>query len=309
MLNHDQWRNVPEPELDEEEPEYHVNGKTDLVGIYLDEIGRVPLLTPQEELELARKVKKGDEDARAKFIEANLRLVVSIAKRYQRQGLDLLDLIQEGNLGLIKALEKFEPERGYKFSTYARWWIRQLITRALYRQRRNVRIPLHIQEQVRYLLKAREEWLDIHYTPPTDEELARHTGMSVKKVRKIFQVASHSAREFELDKLLDNDGENGYELEDPYNSLEETLVEEMKKQLVLEKMETLNEQERKVLIVRYGLKDGHARTLEQTGELFGVTRERIRQIEIKALEKMRGSVVKERKEKGRRRQKSKNKQP
>ncbi|MGQ9556906.1 MAG: RNA polymerase sigma factor RpoD [Desulfurispora sp.] len=262
-------------------------GIDDPVRMYLKEIGRVPLLTPEEEVELARRMEQGDEEAKRRLAEANLRLVVSIAKRYVGRGMLFLDLIQEGNLGLIKAVEKFDYRKGYKFSTYATWWIRQAITRAIADQARTIRIPVHMVETINKLIRVSRQLLQELGREPLPEEIAREMGISEEKVREIMKIAQEPVS-LETPIGEEEDSHLGDFIEDadaraPAEEASYTLLREQ----LDEVLKTLTDREQKVLRLRFGLDDGRARTLEEVGQKFGVTRERIRQIEAKTLRKLR----------------------
>ena len=259
----------------------------DPVRMYLREIGRIPLLTFDEELELAKKVLDGDEDAKQKLAESNLRLVVSIAKKYVGRGMLFLDLIQEGNMGLIKAVEKFDYKKGYKFSTYATWWIRQAITRAIADQARTIRIPVHMVETINKLIRTSRHLLQILGREPTPEEIAKEMEISVEKVMEIQKIAQDPVS-LETPIGEEDDSHLGDFIPDdespaPHDSAAYTLLKEQLEEV----MGTLTPREAKVLKLRFGLEDGKARTLEEVGKEFDVTRERIRQIEAKALRKLR----------------------
>lgn len=259
----------------------------DPVRMYLKEIGRVPLLTAEEEIELAKRIEKGDEMAKRRLAEANLRLVVSIAKRYVGRGMLFLDLIQEGNLGLIKAVEKFDYRKGYKFSTYATWWIRQAITRAIADQARTIRIPVHMVETINKLIRVQRQLLQELGREPSPEEMAKAMDMSVDRVREILKVAQEPVS-LETPIGEEEDSHLGDFIPDedapaPAEAASFMLLKEQLKDV----LSTLSEREKKVLELRFGLEDGRARTLEEVGQQFGVTRERIRQIEAKALRKLR----------------------
>ena len=259
----------------------------DPVRMYLKEIGKIPLLKPHEEVELAKRMMEGDEIAKQRLVEANLRLVVSIAKRYVGRGMLFLDLIQEGNLGLIKAVEKFDYERGFKFSTYATWWIRQAITRAIADQARTIRIPVHMVETINKLIRVSRQLLQELGRDPKPEEIAKEMDMSEEKVREIMKIAQDPVS---LETPIGE--EEDYNLgdfipdEDALAPAEAAAYSLLKDQIE-EVLESLNEREQKVLKLRFGLEDGRARTLEEVGKEFDVTRERIRQIEAKALRKLR----------------------
>ncbi len=264
-----------------------VDGIDDPVKVYLKEIGRVPLLTPEEEVDLATRMAEGDVYARKRLSEANLRLVVSIAKRYVGRGMQFLDLIQEGNLGLIKAVEKFDYTKGFKFSTYATWWIRQAITRAIADQARTIRIPVHMVETINKVKKVGSQLLHKNGHEPSAEEIAEEIGMSVEKVREIMRVAQEPVS-LETPIGEEEDSHLGDFIPDddapvPADAAMQTLLREQIKEVI----ETLTPREEKVLRLRFGLEDNHPRTLEEVGKEFKVTRERIRQIEAKALRKLR----------------------
>ncbi|MCQ2519486.1 MAG: RNA polymerase sigma factor RpoD [Lachnospiraceae bacterium] len=259
----------------------------DPVRMYLKEIGKVPLLSADEEVELAKKMAEGDEEAKKKLAEANLRLVVSIAKRYVGRGMLFLDLIQEGNLGLIKAVEKFDYTKGYKFSTYATWWIRQAITRAIADQARTIRIPVHMVETINKLIRVSRQLLQELGREPTPEEIAEQMQMPVERVREILKISQEPVS-LETPIGEEEDSHLGDFIQDdnvpvPADAAVFTLFKEQ----LNEVLETLTEREQKVLRLRFGLDDGRARTLEEVGKEFNVTRERIRQIEAKALRKLR----------------------
>jgi len=259
----------------------------DPVKVYLKEIGRVPLLTPEEEIELAERMAKGDPYARKRLSEANLRLVVSIAKRYVGRGMQFLDLIQEGNLGLIKAVEKFDHTKGFKFSTYATWWIRQAITRAIADQARTIRIPVHMVETINKVKKVSSQLLHKNGHDPTAEEIAEELDMPIDKVREIMRVAQEPVS-LETPIGEEEDSHLGDFIEDsdapaPADAASHTLLKEQLEDV----LSTLTPREKKVLELRFGLEDGRNRTLEEVGKEFNVTRERIRQIEAKALRKLR----------------------
>lgn len=259
----------------------------DPVRMYLKEIGRIPLLTPEEEVELAKRMEQGDEEAKRRLIEANLRLVVSIAKRYVGRGMLFLDLIQEGNLGLIKAVEKFDYRKGYKFSTYATWWIRQAITRAIADQARTIRIPVHMVETINKLIRVSRHLLQELGREPTPEEIAKEMGISEEKVREIMKIAQEPVSlETPIGEEEDSHLGDFIEDQDAQAPAEEASYRLLREQLN-EVLQTLTEREQRVLRLRFGLDDGRARTLEEVGQKFGVTRERIRQIEAKTLRKLR----------------------
>lgn len=259
----------------------------DPIRMYLKEIGKIPLLSTEEEIELAKRMEKGDEEARKKLAEANLRLVVSIAKRYAGRGMQFLDLIQEGNLGLIKAVEKFDYRKGYKFSTYATWWIRQAITRAIADQARTIRIPVHMVETINRLIRTSRQMVQELGREPTPEELAKKLDMPVERVREIKKI-SQDPVSLETPIGEEEDSHLGDFIQDdnvmvPADQATFTLLHEQ----LMESLETLTEREQQVLRLRFGLDDGRPRTLEEVGRVFHVTRERIRQIEAKALRKLR----------------------
>ncbi len=259
----------------------------DPVKVYLKEIGRVPLLTPEEEVELAERMAKGDPAARKRLSEANLRLVVSIAKRYVGRGMQFLDLIQEGNLGLIKAVEKFDHTKGFKFSTYATWWIRQAITRAIADQARTIRIPVHMVETINKVKKVSSQLLHKNGHDPSAEEIAEELDMPIDKVREIMRVAQEPVS-LETPIGEEEDSHLGDFIKDsdapaPADAASHTLLKEQLEDV----LSTLTPREKKVLELRFGLEDGRNRTLEEVGKEFNVTRERIRQIEAKALRKLR----------------------
>ena len=259
----------------------------DSVRMYLKEIGRYPLLTPEEEKELGRRMSEGDEEAKKKMTEANLRLVVSVAKRYTGRGLQFLDLIQEGNLGLMKAVDKFDHEKGFKFSTYATWWIRQSVTRAIADQAKTIRVPVHMVETINKVIRTSRTLLQELGREPGEEELAEALGMSVEKVRDILKIAQEPVsletpigeeEDSHLGDFIPAEGAS-----DPAELASETLMREQ----IRKAISTLTLREQRVLELRYGLDDGRSRTLEEVGLEFGVTRERIRQIESKAIRKLR----------------------
>lgn len=259
----------------------------DPVRMYLKEIGRVPLLTAEEEIRLAKRMEEGDEEAKRRLAEANLRLVVSIAKRYVGRGMLFLDLIQEGNLGLIKAVEKFDYNKGYKFSTYATWWIRQAITRAIADQARTIRIPVHMVETINKLIRVSRQLLQELGREPLPEEIAKQMGIAVERVREIMKIAQEPVSlETPIGEEEDSHLGDFIEDQDAPAPAEAASFMLLKEQLE-EVLETLTPREEKVLRLRFGLDDGRARTLEEVGQNFGVTRERIRQIEAKALRKLR----------------------
>ena len=290
---------VPEDELDiidengEDEPDLLDLSIPDSINIedpvrmYLKDIGKVPLLTAEEEIELAKRMESGDEDAKKRLAEANLRLVVSIAKRYVGRGMLFLDLIQEGNLGLIKAVEKFDYNKGFKFSTYATWWIRQAITRAIADQARTIRIPVHMVETINKLVRVSRQLLQELGREPTPDEIAERMEIPVERVREILKISQEPVS-LETPIGEEEDSHLGDFIQDdnvpvPADAAAFTLLKEQ----LVEVLGTLTEREQKVLRLRFGLDDGRARTLEEVGKEFNVTRERIRQIEAKALRKLR----------------------
>lgn len=275
--------------LDNLDPSVGADGVSidDPVKVYLKEIGRVPLLTPDEEVDLAVRITNGDEAAKKRLSEANLRLVVSIAKRYVGRGMQFLDLIQEGNLGLIKAVEKFDHTKGFKFSTYATWWIRQAITRAIADQARTIRIPVHMVETINKVKKVSNQLLHKNGHEPTADEIAKELDMPVDKVREIMRVAQEPVS-LETPIGEEEDSHLGDFIPDddapaPAEAASHTLLKEQ----LGDVLQTLTPREEKVLRLRFGLEDGRSRTLEEVGKEFNVTRERIRQIEAKALRKLR----------------------
>ena len=280
----------PEPEPAGEDLDLSVPegvGVDDPVRMYLKEIGKVPLLTAEEEIDIAQRMEEGDEEAKRKLAEANLRLVVSIAKRYVGRGMLFLDLIQEGNLGLIKAVEKFDYRKGYKFSTYATWWIRQAITRAIADQARTIRIPVHMVETINKLIRVSRQLLQELGREPTPEEIAREMAISEDKVREIIKIAQEPVS-LETPIGEEEDSHLGDFIPDddapaPAEAASFTLMKEQ----LMNVLDTLTPREEKVLRLRFGLDDGRQRTLEEVGREFKVTRERIRQIEAKALRKLR----------------------
>jgi RNA polymerase primary sigma factor len=285
----DEW--VAEDEEEEvvaEDTSYIDDIADDSVRLYLREIGKIPLLTSEQELALAQRVVAGEKKAKDQMAEANMRLVVSIAKRYVGRGLDLLDLIQEGNTGLLRAVEKFDPDRGFKFSTYATWWIRQAITRAIADQARTIRIPVHMVETINKLLRTQRRLTQELNREPTNEEIAAAMEMDVDKVEHIMKIKQDissldaSVRDDEEDSVL-GDFIEDEDTKTPTESASEQLLKEQVKQI----LSTLTEREQKILKLRFGLEDGKSHTLEEVGQEFSVTRERIRQIEAKALAKLR----------------------
>ena len=259
----------------------------DPVRMYLKEIGRINLLTSDEEFEYAVRAEQGDEEAKRMLAESNLRLVVSIAKRYVGRGMLFLDLIQEGNIGLMKAVDKFDPTKGYKFSTYATWWIRQAITRAIADQARTIRVPVHMVETINKLARVQRQLTQELNREPTDEEIAKKLGITVEKVREVYKI-SQDPVSLETPIGEEDDSHLGDFIKDERTmGPEEYATVEMLKEELKGVLSTLTEREEKVLRLRFGLDDGQCRTLEEVGQIFGVTRERIRQIEAKALRKLR----------------------
>ncbi len=284
----DEWVAEDDEEIVLDENTYLDDIADDSVRLYLREIGKIPLLKANEELELAQKVVAGDKRAKDKMAEANMRLVVSIAKRYVGRGLDLLDLIQEGNTGLLRAVEKFDPDKGFKFSTYATWWIRQAITRAIADQARTIRIPVHMVETINKLLRTQRRLTQELNREPTNDEIAKEMEMEVEKVEHIMKIKQdihsldQSVRDDEEDSVL------GDFIEDEDTmSPEESATVQLLKEHVQDLLDSLTEREQKILRLRFGLEDGRSHTLEEVGQEFSVTRERIRQIEAKALAKLR----------------------
>lgn len=284
---------VDEEELGEEElnnNQYFDDVSDDSVRLYLREIGKIPLLTGEEELALAQKVVAGDKKAKDKMAEANMRLVVSIAKRYSGRGLDFLDLIQEGNTGLLRAVEKFDPDKGFKFSTYATWWIRQAITRAIADQARTIRIPVHMVETINKLLRTQRRMTQELNREPTIEELAKELEMEPEKVEYVIKIKQDITS---LDAGVGRDGEDedsvlGDFIEDEDGATpEESATNQLLKEQVQAVLSTLSDREQKIIKMRFGLENGKSHTLEEVGQEFAVTRERIRQIEAKALAKLR----------------------
>ena len=259
----------------------------DPVRMYLKEIGRINLLTSDEEFEYAKRAEEGDEEAKRMLAESNLRLVVSIAKRYVGRGMLFLDLIQEGNIGLMKAVDKFDPTKGYKFSTYATWWIRQAITRAIADQARTIRVPVHMVETINKLARVQRQLTQELNREPTDEEIAKKLGISIDKVREVYKI-SQDPVSLETPIGEEDDSHLGDFIKDERTmGPEEYATVEMLKEELSGVLSTLTDREEKVLRLRFGINDGQCRTLEEVGQIFGVTRERIRQIEAKALRKLR----------------------
>ncbi len=262
-------------------------GVDDPVRMYLKDIGKVPLLTAEEEVELAKRIQDGDLEAKKRLEMANLRLVVSIAKRYVGRGMQFLDLIQEGNLGLIKAAEKFDYEKGFKFSTYATWWIRQAITRAIADQARTIRVPVHMVENINKLVRAKRELVQSLGREPSPDEIAEYMDISVERVNEIQKISQEPVS-LETPVGEEDDSHLGDFVQDDHMPVpEDVATQEALKQQIAEALSTLSDRERKVLELRFGLNDGRTRTLEEVGKEFNVTRERIRQIEAKALRKLR----------------------
>jgi RNA polymerase primary sigma factor len=284
----DEWVGEDGEEVVTEDQHYLDDIADDSVRLYLREIGKIPLLSAEEELALAKRVVAGDKQAKDKMAEANMRLVVSIAKRYVGRGLDLLDLIQEGNTGLLRAVEKFDPEKGFKFSTYATWWIRQAITRAIADQARTIRIPVHMVETINKLLRTQRRLTQELNREPTNEEIAAAMEIEVDKVEHIMKIKQDISS---LDASIRDDEEESVladfiEDEDTI-SPEESATNQLLKEQVKDMLSALTEREQKIIKLRFGLEDGKQHTLEEVGQEFSVTRERIRQIEAKALAKLR----------------------
>ncbi|MBD8496726.1 MULTISPECIES: RNA polymerase sigma factor RpoD [Paenibacillus] len=294
--NDDEMGGRPRGERDEEQDDFHYEDDLSLppgikindpVRMYLKEIGRVPLLSAEDEIDLAKRIDLGDEEAKKRLAEANLRLVVSIAKRYVGRGMLFLDLIQEGNMGLIKAVEKFDHDKGFKFSTYATWWIRQAITRAIADQARTIRIPVHMVETINKLIRVSRQLLQELGREPTPEEIAAEMELSVEKVREIMKIAQEPVS-LETPIGEEDDSHLGDFIEDQEAlAPADAAAYELLKEQLEDVLDTLTEREENVLRLRFGLDDGRTRTLEEVGKVFGVTRERIRQIEAKALRKLR----------------------
>lgn len=262
----------------------------DSVRLYLREIGKIPLLDPEEEAELAKKIVEGDQKAKNKMVESNMRLVVSIAKRYGGRGLDFLDLIQEGNTGLLRAVEKFDPDKGFKFSTYATWWVRQAITRAIADQARTIRIPVHMVETINKVLRTTRKLTTELNREPTTEEIAKALDMEPDKVDYVMRIKQDIAS---LDASVGKDGDDGDSVlgdfveDEERVSPEEAASNQILKEQLSEILATLSDREQKIIRLRFGIGGGRPHTLEEVGEEFDVTRERIRQIEAKALSKLR----------------------
>lgn len=284
------------PNQEDEHDEFHLDDDLSLppgikindpVRMYLKEIGRVPLLSADDEIGLAKRIEKGDDEAKRRLAEANLRLVVSIAKRYVGRGMLFLDLIQEGNMGLIKAVEKFDFTKGFKFSTYATWWIRQAITRAIADQARTIRIPVHMVETINKLIRVSRQLLQELGREPSPEEIAKEMDLSTEKVREIMKIAQEPVS-LETPIGEEDDSHLGDFIEDQEAlAPADAAAYELLKEQLEDVLDTLTEREENVLRLRFGLDDGRTRTLEEVGKVFGVTRERIRQIEAKALRKLR----------------------
>ena len=285
--------------IDEEESEdltslstgqYLDDVSDDSVRLYLREIGKIPLLSAEEEMELARRIIKGDKKAKDKMAEANMRLVVSIAKRYSGRGLDFLDLIQEGNTGLLRAVEKFDPDKGFKFSTYATWWIRQAITRAIADQARTIRIPVHMVETINKLLRTQRRMTQELNREPTIEELSKELDMEPEKIEYVIKIKQDISS---LDASVGRDGEDDesalqdFIVDEDTVSPEDSATSQLLKEQVQDMLSSLSDREQKIVRMRFGLDNGKNHTLEEVGQEFAVTRERIRQIEAKALAKLR----------------------
>ncbi|HUA13180.1 MAG TPA: RNA polymerase sigma factor RpoD [Candidatus Sulfotelmatobacter sp.] len=286
----DEWEEEDDEEETNEKASAYIDDDVadDSVRLYLREIGKIPLLSSEEELALAQRVVAGDKEAKDQMAEANMRLVVSIAKRYVGRGLDLLDLIQEGNTGLLRAVEKFDPDKGFKFSTYATWWIRQAITRAIADQARTIRIPVHMVETINKLLRTQRRLTQELNREPTNDEIAKEMDIDVDKVEHIMKIKQDISS---LDASIRDDEEDSVladfiEDEDTI-SPEESATGQLLKEQVKDMLGALTEREQKILKLRFGLEDGKSHTLEEVGQEFSVTRERIRQIEAKALAKLR----------------------
>ena len=295
-------QDINEPDIndlmDEDTPEDILNANQyfddisdDSVRLHLREIGKIPLLSAEEELELAQRVKQGDKKAKDKMAEANMRLVVSIAKRYSGRGLDFLDLIQEGHTGLLRAVEKFDPDKGFKFSTYATWWIRQALTRAIADQARTIRIPVHMVETINKLLRTQRRMTQELNREPTIDELAKELEMEPEKVEYVMKIKQDiSSLDAGVGRDGDDEGESvlGDFIEDEDTiSPEESASNQLLKEQIKDLLGTLSEREQKIVRMRFGLDNGKSHTLEEVGQEFAVTRERIRQIEAKALAKLR----------------------
>lgn len=285
LENEEEWQDEEDVTTN---PSYLDDISDDSVRLYLREIGKIPLLNPEEELNLAHKVKEGDKAAKDKMAEANMRLVVSIAKRYSGRGLDFLDLIQEGNTGLLRAVEKFDPDKGFKFSTYATWWIRQAITRAIADQARTIRIPVHMVETINKLLRTQRRLTQELNREPTNEEIAAAMEMEVDKVEYVMKIKQDITS---LDANVRDDDDDSvladFIEDDEAVSPEDAATTQLLKEQVKDMLNVLTDREQKILKMRFGLEDGKSHTLEEVGQEFSVTRERIRQIEAKALSKLR----------------------
>ncbi|HEX4774537.1 MAG TPA: RNA polymerase sigma factor RpoD [Candidatus Saccharimonadales bacterium] len=286
----DEWAAEEEPEEEDTTVAVYLDDDVadDSVRLYLREIGKIPLLSAEEELALAQRVVAGDKKAKDQMAEANMRLVVSIAKRYVGRGLDLLDLIQEGNTGLLRAVEKFDPDKGFKFSTYATWWIRQAITRAIADQARTIRIPVHMVETINKLLRTQRRLTQELNREPTNDEIAKEMEIDVDKVEHIMKIKQDISS---LDASIRDDEEDSvladFIEDEDTASPEESATGQLLKEQVKDMLSALTEREQKILKLRFGLEDGKSHTLEEVGQEFSVTRERIRQIEAKALAKLR----------------------
>lgn len=287
---------LPDPETASERGEevYSTPGQpTDAFQLYLREIGKVKLLTPEEEIALAKRIRKGDKDAREQMIKANLRLVVKIARDYENLGLPLLDLINEGNIGLMKGVERFDPRKGAKLSTYASWWIKQAIKRALANQSKTIRLPVHVVDKVTHIRRAEVKLRETLDREPTDEEVAEHMGLDARRIRR-YRDASRAPVSLDSPAIAGDDSASVSEVVPDANAAApfERLISDNDHELVQEVLATLDERENKILALRFGLEDGKPKTLEEVGEHFGVTRERIRQIQEEALQKMRVKIGK-----------------
>lgn len=287
----------PEPVASKDKSEvveYNPGQSTDAFQLYLREIGKVKLLTPDEEIALAKRIKRGDKEARELMIKANLRLVVKIARDYENLGLPLLDLINEGNIGLMKGVERFDPKKGAKLSTYASWWIKQAIKRALANQSKTIRLPVHVVDKVTHIRRAEVKLREALDREPTDEEVADHMGLDARRIRR-YREASRAPVSLDSPAIAgEDDSASVSEVVPDANAAApfDRLVSETDNALVQEVLATLDERENKILAMRFGLDDGKAKTLEEVGEHFGVTRERIRQIQEEALKKMRVKIEK-----------------
>jgi len=276
--------------IDNNDDSYIDDIPDDSIKLYLREIGKIPLLTQEEEMKLAKQVVRGNKRAKTKMAEANMRLVVSIAKRYSGRGLDFQDLIQEGNMGLLRAVEKFDPEKGFKFSTYATWWIRQAITRAIADQARTIRIPVHMVETINKLLRIQRRMTQELNRDPTIEELAKEMDLEVEKVKHVMKIKQDITS---LDASIGKDGEDddsalgNFISDDELVGPEDAAANQLLKEQINEILDSLSDRERKILKMRFGIDGGKSHTLEEVGQEFAVTRERIRQIEAKALNKLR----------------------